>query len=693
MNDEAVRDLARRAGIAVEWNDYAGRPQVVAPDVLQRILDALELPSTTRGDLLDSRKQVGRRSTLSTLPPLITATAGRPTRLDVGAGDTYPGKLVLESGETRDVLLSSVRGRLRLPAIAETGYHHLLIDDRDIVVAVAPSRCRVIDDAVPDARLWGIAAQVYALRSDGDGGIGDAAGIAALAEAAGSRGADALALSPLHALFTADPTRYGPYSPSTRLFLNPLHASPALVFGDAHVAQMITDAGLGETFAQLERATLIDWPPAATAKLDLMRHLFDAFMGDNGADGPLHVDFARFRADRGELLAQHAVFETLHAVQSETGARDWRQWPLDLRDAGSAAVSVFAASHKSEVRFHCFLQWLADRSLRIAQERAIGAGMRIGLIADLAVGMDPIGSHAWSRQGDVLGSLAIGAPPDLFNPRGQNWGLTGFSPRALLNGGFAAFLATVRAVLRHAGGIRIDHAMGLARLWLIPDGSEPADGAYLAYPLTDLLRLLALESQRHDAIVIGEDLGTVPDGFRDTLEVSGVHGMRVLWFERTHDGFAPPGRWDRSAVAMTSTHDLPTTAGWWRGTDIATRAACGRLGVHEREADLMTERAGDRGRLWQAVRDAGVADAPEPSPDDPQTFVDAALEFVASTGSQLILPPAEDVLGVEEQPNLPGTVDEHPNWRRRLKPEAHALLDEPRVAQRVARLGARRPRQ
>jgi 4-alpha-glucanotransferase len=426
-------------------------------------------------------------------------------------------------------------------------------------------------------------------------------------------------------------------------------------------------------------------------KLALLRQLFEAFTAGS-ADSALHADFAQFRADGGELLMQHTVFEALHAVQFAAGLSDWRQWPLDLRDPGSAAVTVFSASHEEEVRFHAFLQWLADRSLAIAQSRALAAGMRLGLIADLAVGMDPSGSHAWSRQGDILGQLAIGAPPDLFNPRGQNWGLTGFSPRALINGGFAAFLATVRAVLRRAGGIRIDHAMGLTRLWLVPEGADPADGAYLTYPLTDLLRLLALESKRHSAIVVGEDLGTLPDGFRETLDAAGLHGMRVLWFERDWQGFMPPASWNQSAVAMTSTHDLPTTAGWWRGRDISTRAACGRLGAGEHEEQLVAERASDRGRLWRAFTDAGVADGGEPPSDDPAGFVDAALAFTAGTPSPLFMPPIEDVLGAKEQPNLPGTTDQHPNWRRRLTAEVNTLFDEPCVAARVAKLAARRPR-
>jgi 4-alpha-glucanotransferase len=449
--------------------------------------------------------------------------------------------------------------------------------------------------------------------------------------------------------------------------------------------------GLHDALAQHENDVLIDWPRAAAAKLSLLRTLFETFTAVP-SDSALHADFALFRADGGELLAQHAVFEALHAVQSAADLSDWRQWPLDLRETGSAAVAVFAASNEAEVQFHAFLQWLADRSLAVAQGRALASGMRIGLIADLAVGMDPTGSHAWSRQSDILGKLAIGAPPDLFNPRGQNWGLTGFSPRALINGGFAAFLATVRAVLRRAGGIRIDHAMGLTRLWLIPDGSDPADGAYLTYPLTDLLRLLALESQRHSAIVVGEDLGTLPDGFRETLDASGLHGMRVLWFERDWQGFMSPAAWTPSAVAMTSTHDLPTTAGWWRGRDISTRAACGRLGVGESEERLAAERASDRGQLWRAFTDASVAEQGEPPQDDAARFVDAALTFGASTGSPLFMPPIEDVLGVEEQPNLPGTTDQHPNWRRRLTREVSALFDEPSVSARVANLAVKRPR-
>ena len=298
---------------------------------------------------------------------------------------------------------------------------------------------------------------------------------------------------------------------------------------------------------------------------------------------------------------------------------------------------------------------------------------------DLAVGMDPAGSHAWSQPNDILRDLVIGAPPDLFSPNGQNWGITSFSPRALMTTGFAPFLATVRTALRNAGGVHVDHIIGLQRLWLVPRGAAAADGAYFNYPLTDLLRLLALESHRHKAVVIGEDLGTVPAGFRDKLKQHGIHGMRVLWFERSSIRFAAPDDGSVTGVAMTSTHDLPTLAGWWRGDDINVRAAHGLLGVGYDVEALHAERAKDRAALWRAFQAAGIVTGLRPSADETQTFVGAAIRFVASTPAALFLLPLEDALGLNEQPNLPGTINQHPNWRRRTHRSVDRLLNNASV--------------
>ena len=296
--------------------------------------------------------------------------------------------------------------------------------------------------------------------------------------------------------------------------------------------------------------------------------------------------------------------------------------------------------------------------------------MRIGLISDVAVGMNPGGSHAWSRPQDLLLGLSVGAPPDLFNTRGQDWGLTAFSPQALLSTGFEPFIATLRAAMRAAGGVRIDHAMGLTRLWLVPRGAPPSEGAYLTYPLDDLLRLIALESHRHRAIVIGEDLGTVEPEFRERMAQAGIAGMDVLWFQRDGKKFLPPAKWRRDAVAMTSTHDLPTVAGWWRGADIETRA---KLGLAD-EARERKERAQDRKSLWSAFRKDGVTTKTMPPSSEPAPAVDAAVAFTAQSPAPLALIPIEDVLGLTEQPNLPGTIDEHPNWRRRLQKAIRGTL-------------------
>lgn len=641
---------------------------------------ALGLPADTSRELSSSRKLLTKRSSLADLAPLVTAVAGRPTRLDVGGNEAQPAELVLERGDTRQIALLPARGRLRIPAIAEIGYHRLRMEDREIVLAVSPARCRSIEDVVPDARLWGLSAQLYGLSHPGDVGIGDLAGAADLARVAGVKGADAIALSPMHALYAADPARFGPYAPSSRLFLNPLHAAPELVFGQAVEAEPAPTNGL------------IDWPAASIAKYALLRRIFDSFLDGADWDGPLGADFGRFRADRGALLYEHACFEALQAARMPQ--REWREWPTDLRDPRGAAVAFFADSQIEELLFHQFLQWIADRSLAAAQEVARQSGMRIGLIGDLAVGMDPAGSHAWSRQKDMLLGLTIGAPPDLLNPRGQNWGLTGFSPRAIEENGFAPFLATLRAAMRHVGGIRVDHAMGLARLWLIPEGASPADGVYLNFPVSDLLRLLALESVRHNVVVIGEDLGTVPEGFHDMLEQSGIHGMRVLWFERDgQTGFVPPRGWGSTDVAMTSTHDLPTVAGWWKGNDIEVRREHGRLGEGVDPETMRREREQDRPRLWNAFVREHLGEGPVPAPEETDRVVDAAVRFIAKTEVPLSLIPLEDLLGRVEQPNLPGTVTEHPNWRRRLAVAADTMLEDEAVARRIDYVATERPRQ
>jgi 4-alpha-glucanotransferase len=691
---DQIRDLAREVGIAVEWVNAAKKPREVPDTNLVRVLGALGFPCETTSQLAESRARIAAlHHGRSPHPSFLTADAGRPIFIASDEAASI-GALELENGKTRDLRLERVANGFLLSGIVEPGYHKLHLGARVITIAVAPQRCVTAAFLAGRSRSWGVAVQLYGLRKRGDLGIGNASGLIAFVEAAAHAGADAVALSPTHAMFSADPGRYGPYSPSSRLFLNPLNADPTIVFGQECVSAIAQKLGLAERGRALEAQPLIDWEDSTAAKLALFRGLFDDFCEGQHAS-ELRSAFVQFRKRGGLLLEKHACFEAIQAwqLQQDRSRWDWRNWPRPWQEPESEEVREFSQENRREVAFHVFLQWLADASLSAAQTLARAAGMGIGLIADLAVGMDAGGSHAWSQQTDILVGLNIGAPPDLFNPQGQNWGLTTFSPWTLPEANFGPFLATVRAAMRHAGGIRIDHAMGLARLWLIPDGASPADGAYLTYPCTDLLRLIRLESQRHRATVIAEDLGTVPEGFQDRLAGAGVNGMRVLWFERDDEGaFRDSSEWSVGAAAMTSTHDLPTVAGWWRGTDIETRhrlVAVSRPGTAS--DDEKRQRAKDRCLMWDAFRSAEVAEGSASAASD-ESVVDASIRFVAQTASELALIPLEDMLGLFDQPNLPGTITEHPNWRRRYPGEASSIWDRPEVARRGRLLAAERHR-
>jgi 4-alpha-glucanotransferase len=631
----SLHDLASAAGISVQWRDYLGRPRTVSDASLRAVLAAIFHDAHSAADIASSREKLLLAE--RTPPSMVTVTAGQPVH--------WPGKraaatLHLEGGGTRSVTLISVRNnQIGLRAPADPGYHRLHYGETELTLAVAPQHAMRIADLPPRTgaatRPWGVAVQLYALNQGGD--FGDFADLAGFCRQLAAHGADAVAVSPTHALFSADPNRYAPYGPSTRLFLNPLYIGAAGVKPET-------------------RETLIDWPGAAARKRTALRTEYQEFR----AAGTDRAAFERFVAAAGAPLLAHACFEALDARFRAQGLTHWRDWPPGCADAAHAATA------DPETEFFLYLQWRADTALAQAQQAARDAGMRIGLIADLAVGMDGAGSHAWSRPQDLLTGLSIGAPPDLLSPHGQSWGLTSFSPAALRATGYAPFLATLRAALRHCGGVRIDHAIGLQRLWVTPEGRPASEGAYLAYPFGDLMRLIALESYRHRAIVIGEDLGTVPPGFRAKTTRAGMSGMRVLWFERTAAGkFRAPAQWDRSAVAMTTTHDLPTVAGWWRGNDIAWRARVDSAPDPHAER---TERAADRTRLWQSMQKSGATDEPEPPPDNPAPAVTAAVKHVAGSACDLALIAIEDILGLDEQPNLPGTIDQHPNWRRRLPP-------------------------
>lgn len=676
MSDERLEHLAKAAGLSIDWIDADGRDQRVKPEVLRAVLGGLGLAATTDTEIEQSLEKLHLGHQACDLPPLITADQGSRPSLEEFFEPHTPYSLQLEDGTQQSGDLDE---RACLRAIEVPGYHQLRIADQTLTIAVAPPACPSVED-IAGRSAWGITVQLYGLRRAGDGGLGDTLALEALARNAAAHGADALGISPVHAMFVGHSEQYSPYSPSSRLFFNVLHSAPGAILGETPLRQAIEACGLEKRLQELEQLDLIDWSAVSESRQCLLRTLFEHFMTGGNA---LQQDFTSFREAGGEALENHCRFEALHAalLDQNGNPQHWRQWPECYRTPEDTAVQRFAEEHADEVSYYAFCQWLIARGLERAQKAAQGVGMRIGLVSDLAVGADGGGSQAWSRQDEVLAALSVGAPPDILNRQGQSWGIAAFSPWGLKAHGYRGFIEMLRANLAHAGGMRIDHVMGLMRLWVIPLGASPEDGAYLNYPFDDMLRLLTLEASRHNAVILGEDLGTVPDGLREKLAARRILGMRVLLFENDGQGrFKPASDWTPDALATTTTHDLPTMRGWWNGHDIDWRIRVGQNREEDRQKQT-DERDRERRGLSEVLR----AYAPEPgdAPLDPESAVQASACFIGHTPTPLVLLPMEDVLALEEQPNMPGTIDEHPNWRRRYPGDSATLLDNPDSTRRL----------
>jgi 4-alpha-glucanotransferase len=646
----ALHALAAAAGIQVCWTDADGRDRMLDDAVIANLLEHLPVAGVERAD----------GDVQGDWPPLLTADPGQPI--------TLPSRLRVR----RNIALRDEQGiGYSIPvnengtfaAPMNTGYYVLEVGREVFTLAVAPLQCFAIGDALREdaPRAWGLAVQVYGLRRRGDGGVGSSRAVGELAAHSARAGADALGLSPLHAMSPV--TRgYSPYSPSHRGFLNGLHTDPADALGSDALAAALNRTGLGEAWQQAGAQALIDWPSVAA----LHNRVWQAMHEDmQHADRPLQQELKQFEQRGGGGLRAHALIAARQACAALNGeSTSWRDWESGWCERGHGMSGFFAASHAQALDFQVFTQWAAARAWATTRQQAAADGMRLGLIVDIAVGFESGGSEAWRHRDLLLKGLSLGAPPDAFNEAGQQWGVTSYAPRLLRQDGYRPFLELLRANMAMGGGIRIDHILGLGRLWVVPDGAGASEGGYIDYPLIDLLRLLALESWRHRCVVIGEDLGTVPAALRAILAARGVMGTDVLLFNRDEKGaFVPPSRWRTLAIATTTTHDLPPLAGWRGGTDIDATAAIRQWPEQQTQAAHVRRRR-DVEQLESVFEAADVADVRH----SPEGFNKAAIRYVAASAASLMLLPMEDALGLREQPNLPGTVQEHANWRQRLPP-------------------------
>ena len=550
-------------------------------------------------------------------PPLAKVRVVRRGR---GTSLHGPGDLHLEDGRALPVDRA-------VPTDLPLGYHHFRpARGEPTSLIVTPSRCYL----PRKMRWWGWAAQLYALRSEKSWGIGDLEDLRRLAEwSAADLGANVIMVNPLGAASPGMPQQPSPYYPSSRRFRNPIYLR---VEGAPDLAPMAVAARALNHQRRIERDRVF------SLKMQALALLWERFAGDACFD-----DYCR---EQGEPLLQFANFCAL----SEHFHTGWRCWPAEYRDPGSSQVERFAAGHAVRVRFHQWLQWQVDRQLARCSEP-------LAIMQDLPVGVDPEGADAWVWQGVLAEGVTFGAPPDPFAANGQDWGLPPFIPHQLRAARYEPFIQTIRATLRHAGALRVDHVMGLFRLFWIPQGASAAEGAYVRYPVDDLLGILALESHRAKAIVVGEDLGTVESGVREKLAAYNILSSRVLWFESD-----PPARYPRRAMASITTHDLPTIAGLWTGSDLSAQQQAG-LGSNAEGTARMRERLRDF---------TGAADAAEP-----REVVARAYNLLGQAHSMVVTSTLEDALAVEERPNMPSTLDQWPNWSLALPRTLEQLQQDP----------------
>ncbi|GLQ51940.1 4-alpha-glucanotransferase [Dyella flava] len=635
---------ARAAGIELSWTDAYGQSRQLPEHTLQGLLDALQWPQSCQRGRARKYANIG----------MLTADMGGSVQVPTPSGQVISAILCDEMGSKHAVRINE-HGRFQAPH--RHGYYDLHYASSQMRLAVAPPRCFGVADrlAAKHARSWGLSAQVYALRRDGDGGLGDSSAVAALARSLAQAGGHALSLSPMHATKRTAAV-YSPYTPSHRGFLDWVYADPAQILGPDAVRDALARAGIVAEWEHAQSANLVDWPLAYALRRMLWQQLHAQF---TETPGPLHDDLLTFTERQGEPLRAHARTVAREILQG-TRADDPR----------TLSARALPDTFRAEMEFEIFAQWLAARCWLDTQHLALDAGQRIGLIHDLAVGCDATGSEAWSYRDSMLKGVELGAPPDAFNADGQCWGISTYSPWGLQASGFQHYIDLLRANMARGGGLRIDHILGLCRLWVVPQGASAMHGGYLRYPAEDMLRLLALESWRHQCIVIGEDLGTVPAGMRDQLAARGVLGTDVLLFMRDAAGeFLPPPQWRRDAIATTTTHDLPPLLGWRAALDIEQRAVVQgwpeSLRIKQQQERLASVEKLDQAlALW---RDDHLQASPVLANQ-------ACMDYVLDTPAQLVLIPVEDVLGRKEQPNLPGTVHGYPNWRHRLPVTGDATL-------------------
>jgi 4-alpha-glucanotransferase len=733
--------LADRFGIESQYDDIYGRRHVVGPDTMRAILSAMGIRTDSLEAMKTELEALEDAVWREPCEPVLVARAGStPTwsfRLPVphGQDDTLVIEWTVRDEAGHDVAHEkigpgvrpaeerTVAGRrylrfdLAIPAGLGIGYYDLRVRGHSgngavsgvLLLIITPGRCYEPPALQTDARVWGVSVQVYALRSAADWGAGDFGDLQTCVEwAARVLGAGIVGLNPVHVLKNSRPYHISPYSPDSRLFLNTLYIDMERIpeYQDSPEARrVVQDAGFQSRLQAVRKSETVDYDEVRTLKQQALEAIFAEFEKRHFAQraGARHPRTDRARAfedycrREGDALQTFALFQALyeHFSARSPSLSMWQDWPATYRSPATTACRRFLTSHRHRVRFYQYLQWIAHEQLSTAAGRARELGMPIGLYHDLALGSDRGGTDAWAFQSLFALGADCGCPPDAFSPEGQNWGLPPIIPHRLRASGYRLFIDLLRKNGQYGGAIRLDHVMALFRLFWIPRGMPASAGAYVRYQWEDLLGILALESVRLKCVIVGEDLGTVPDFVRERLADAGVLSYRVFYFERRPDGeWKAPGEYPRRALAVVTTHDLPTLTGFWRGADVDLRRRLGVYGDDAASHQAMEERLREKTGILRALAREGLMPTSAGSSAEPDLTPDlceAIHRYVARAPSMLMLATLEDLLGEAKQINLPGTLDSYPNWSYKASHTLDEARREPRAERLAAVLRAERP--
>ncbi len=689
MTSEALlHALADRLGVATEFWDWKGQHIVVGTGTILKVLAEMGWEITDDESVRQAMHELDLKPWRRSLPPVVIVVEGNSSQVEVHVADGHPARLRLrlETGEIRElpqrdhlVAPKQIDGTLlgeasfHIPADLPTGYHllELISDDRQAEASlIVTPRTLALPEAIKRRQIWGYGAQLYSVRSRTSWGIGDLSDLADLAIwSAAEQYADYVLINPLHAAQPIPPMEVSPYLPSSRLFLNPLYIRPETIPEYAVLDQADRDritvlkAGLTEALAGEE---LLQRDISWQAKRQALAIIHAA-----GLRPARQMALEDFRRRQGRQLRDFATW----CVLGEHFGNDWRQWDPELRRPTSPEVADLYNQYRDEINFHEWLQWVAWDQLSDAQQAATDAGMRVGVVTDLAVGVGAASADTWMMRDVYAHGMSVGAPPDGYNQVGQDWGQPPWRPDRLADTAYAPFRAMLRTALGHAGGVRIDHVLGMFRLWWVPDGHSPRDGTYVRYDHEALIGIILLEAQRAGAFVVGEDLGTVEPWVRGYLAERGILGTSVLWFECRDNGEpVPQQEWRELALASVVTHDLPPSAGYLAKDHVRLRHDLGllteSLEVEEAAADA------EQANWLQRLTELGLLRAGE-GEDRVEDQVLALYRYLTGTSSRVLNVALVDAVGDRRVQNQPGTWKEYPNWQVPLSgPDGRPLLLE-----------------